>query len=132
MFDVFGDEIVLDEMKRCALCGILKHDSLFHRANGATYARYECAECKNDANRLRAKMRKVNKPPGKDYTCPICLGTEEVVKGRGGKNNAPWCCDHDHETKLFRGYLCHSCNRALGSFKDNVENMKRAIEWLEK
>lgn len=132
MFDVFGETICDDEMKTCAMCGLLKHDSLFPRANGATYARHQCLDCTSKLNTVRTKLRKENKPPSEGYICPICLGNEEQSKRKGGKGSGTWCCDHDHKTHKFRGYLCHSCNRALGGFKDDVEIMKRAIEWLEK
>lgn len=40
--------------------------------------------------------------------------------------------DHCHNTGKIRGWLCDNCNRALGLFKDNVEVMKTAIEYLER
>lgn len=39
--------------------------------------------------------------------------------------------DHDHDTGKIRGLLCMKCNKGLGSFEDNVENMKIAIEYLK-
>ena len=39
--------------------------------------------------------------------------------------------DHDHTTGKVRGILCNSCNRALGYFKDNTENLKQATLYLE-
>lgn len=29
--------------------------------------------------------------------------------------------DHSHETGRIRGLLCHSCNKALGNAKDNLD-----------
>lgn len=48
--------------------------------------------------------------------------------------------DHDHSCcegryscgKCVRGILCGHCNRGLGFFKDNVEFLKDAVEYLEK
>lgn len=31
----------------------------------------------------------------------------------------------------FKGLLCNTCNRALGLFKDNKENLINAIKYLE-
>jgi hypothetical protein len=40
--------------------------------------------------------------------------------------------DHDHKTDKARGVLCDLCNKGLGQFKDSVENLKAAIEYLER
>jgi len=39
--------------------------------------------------------------------------------------------DHNHTSGKIRGLLCHHCNIALGSFKDNPEILKNAIRYLE-
>ena len=38
--------------------------------------------------------------------------------------------DHCHKTKEVRGLLCHSCNVGLGLFKDDVDLMDKAKEYL--
>lgn len=40
--------------------------------------------------------------------------------------------DHCHVNKNVRGLLCSSCNTGLGNFKDNVESLYAAIEYLNK
>lgn len=55
--------------------------------------------------------------------CAICSATEP------GSNNG-WCVDHDHETGVARGVLCHSCNVGLGFFRDSAVNLRRAAEYL--
>ena len=42
----------------------------------------------------------------------------------------PPSVDHDHETGKVRGLLCQSCNSGLANFKDNIESLKFAIEYL--
>lgn len=40
--------------------------------------------------------------------------------------------DHDHETNRVRGLLCSTCNTGLGKLGDNVENLRKAIVYLER
>lgn len=39
--------------------------------------------------------------------------------------------DHCHASGRFRGFLCRSCNLALGLFLDSVESLKTAVAYLE-
>lgn len=59
--------------------------------------------------------------------CKICL---EKFKSTD-RYNSP-CVDHCHDTGKVRGLLCHSCNKALGGFKDNIELLENAILYLKK
>lgn len=58
-----------------------------------------------------------------DNKCAIC----------GNVNNLQrlMCVDHDHVTGKIRGLLCNRCNLGLGSFTDDVELLKKAINYLE-
>lgn len=40
--------------------------------------------------------------------------------------------DHDHISGQVRGLLCRNCNVAIGLFHEDVECLRRAIEYLEK
>lgn len=40
--------------------------------------------------------------------------------------------DHCHNTKKIRGLLCNNCNRGLGHFKDDIEKLFKAIDYLRK
>lgn len=39
--------------------------------------------------------------------------------------------DHCHDTKVIRGLLCQNCNTGLGKFKDNIEYLEKAIQYLK-
>lgn len=40
--------------------------------------------------------------------------------------------DHDHITGANRGLLCKKCNTGLGEFKDNIQWLLNAVEYLKK
>lgn len=40
--------------------------------------------------------------------------------------------DHCHSTGKVRGMLCSACNTGLGLFRDNQDNLVRAIEYLKR
>ena len=57
--------------------------------------------------------------------CWICgIHQQELVK--------PLFVDHCHTTNKVRGLLCQVCNTLLGNAKDNIDILKRAIEYLKK
>jgi len=49
--------------------------------------------------------------------CAICGGEAQAI-------------DHCHETKKVRAMLCHSCNRGLGCFKDSIDLLESALDYL--
>jgi len=40
--------------------------------------------------------------------------------------------DHCHTTKIIRGLLCHRCNLALGLVKNDIDILKKMINYLLK
>lgn len=40
--------------------------------------------------------------------------------------------DHCHSSNNIRGLLCDNCNNGLGRFKDNIEFLTRAIDYLKR
>lgn len=39
--------------------------------------------------------------------------------------------DHCHRTGKIRSFLCGNCNRGIGSFKDNIYILEKAIQYLK-
>ncbi len=63
--------------------------------------------------------------------CAICKRSLSLVsQGRKFNSGGMACVDHCHSTGRVRGLLCAECNKALGGFKDNVQNLQNAIEYL--
>jgi hypothetical protein len=69
----------------------------------------------------------------KQDKCDICGETENS----GSRNNKhlgklyALVMDHNHKNGKFRGMLCNHCNRGLGNFKDNIQNLEKAILYLK-
>lgn len=57
-----------------------------------------------------------------NFLCKIC----EKPLSEGRETHI----DHCHTTNKFRGILCHACNVGLGHFKDDIEILQKAIEYL--
>jgi hypothetical protein len=105
-------------------------NSKFSPSSGGKYLRPECKSCAKKLSKERAELKKIYGNPPTDYICPICLKNKDELLGTGG-NAGVWVIDHDHNTNKFRGFLCHNCNRGIGVFKDNINTMQRAINYLD-
>lgn len=120
-------------MKICSQCGEEKDYTHYNKeprnSDGYTGS---CKECRN-SNRRGKRQLEGKKHRAKQYglsveqyeayfleaSCGICGIKDDLV------------LDHNHETGEVRGVLCGKCNRGLGLFNDNIEDLKGAIEWLE-
>jgi DNA repair photolyase len=56
--------------------------------------------------------------------CAIC-GADSP-----GRSSPYFHVDHCHATNVVRGLLCNGCNLGLGHFKDNVQRLAAAINYL--
>ncbi len=138
---------------RCSKCDTRQPDDNFHRAIKNTKRRGRHFYCKDCISKLNKSYRASN--PEKfaerdqsydnnqrrfnrygitkwDYEdlleiqgnlCAICLNplTDETHPH----------IDHDHNTNKVRGILCRDCNLGLGRFKDNIDFLQRAIDYLK-
>lgn len=64
-----------------------------------------------------------------DGKCAICGKTEVTVR-RG--TTMRLSLDHCHATGKVRGLLCNRCNRSIGLMEDNVDLLRKAIDYLER
>ena len=65
-----------------------------------------------------------------NYLCAIC-NKPQVPNKRHNNEITPLAVDHCHKTNKIRKLLCSNCNGALGLFKDNVEVMQKAIQYIK-
>ena len=91
-------------------------------ATKAAFQRHKSARAHGITGKIFNEMLKAQ-----SGVCAICERPETVT--RKGKL-WPLSIDHDHKTGKIRGLLCCNCNQALGKFKDNPDNLKRALEYL--
>lgn len=60
--------------------------------------------------------------------CRICGEREIVMLNDKTKKLSR---DHNHYTGKVRGFLCNTCNNLLGFAKDNIDVLKKAVQYLE-
>jgi hypothetical protein len=65
-----------------------------------------------------------------NYCCALC-GKDVADNIRNGIPVA-LSVDHCHKSNNIRDLLCHQCNSGLGHFKDNIEILQKAIDYLRK
>ncbi|CAD7772511.1 Recombination endonuclease VII [Candidatus Methanoperedenaceae archaeon GB50] len=123
------------KMKICNICHILKEDMKDFEINqtdakGRKTTRPSCRECRKMIDGVAMKSSEKKRldamAPKGIFTCPICQKTTIV------EVTANLVKDHDHLTGKGREWICDSCNTGLGRFKDDINLLKRAINYLKK
>tara|TARA_A100001035_G_scaffold74190_2_gene56871 strand:+ start:2425 stop:2853 length:429 start_codon:yes stop_codon:yes gene_type:complete len=133
-FDLF-EELPTDvgeDGKTCIKCNTyLPHESFEWFSGANTWRRPECKRCRGESRRVIDALKKCTPPPSKDHTCPICEKNLKEISLNKSKHMSSFVMDHDHEKKMFRGWLCHNCNSALGMLRDNPDVIMRAYKYLK-
>lgn len=121
--------------KICNVCHKLKKTKDFAKnqnaINNRSVRRPSCKTCrvkmegKNVSREDRIKWAK-EKPTNEPFVCPVCK--KRTIAGVTSKV----VLEHNHITGKVGGWICDSCNTGLGRFKDDVELLKSAIEFLKK
>ena len=127
-------------MKQCTKCDIEKSLSEFHKHNYRKDGYNSvCKICRisNEKQRYnsdpeRFKYEKLKRKYGltkaehksmianQNKACAICQVVMKKV-----------CVDHNHISGNVRGLLCNECNRALGYFKDSLQVLQNAVDYLK-
>lgn len=121
--------------KICNVCHKLKKTTEFAKnqnaKNNRPVRRPSCKDC-------RIKMEGVGvsnqdkliwikkKPTDEPFECPVCK--KKTIANVTSK----LVLEHNHHTGKVGGWICDSCNTGLGRFKDDIELLKNAIEFLKK
>lgn len=133
-------------LRTCRKCGKKATSvdglDLFVKSSSSAFGRFNlCKEChtSSDSNRyhnnsLEKRVKKFgisvdeyNSMIAKqNNSCAICKKHKDVFEGRG-KN---FHIDHCHTSGKVRGLLCSHCNTGLGQFKDNIQSLENAIQYL--
>jgi hypothetical protein len=118
--------------KKCKDCQEvlpLSDFSEYTKDNRRWYASY-CKSCV----RVRSRSSDLKKRYGltvdefeemlkqQDYKCGIC--SDDLTSGRFTH------VDHCHSSGKVRKLLCPRCNTGIGKFKDDVELLRKAIDYL--
>lgn len=116
-------------MKRCKICKKekrIEEDFPKFSVKEGKGTKNTCKECSSKLNKTRGKLRKekevinlLNELKG----CPIC-------RREKGELMKKLVLDHNHESGRFRGWICQDCNLGLGKFDENIDSLKRAIDYL--
>lgn len=145
---LFYDEENL--LKECPECHEIKHVSAFNRHKGRKLdAAYHCKECKRAIDKryretapekiqntklkrlygiTKAEYDQILQEQG--FKCAICESNESGSNWGDGKLHV----DHVNleKNKIVRGLLCSNCNTGLGKFRDQINLLEKAIEYLKK
>jgi len=88
---------------------------------------------RNPGHALKYKLKKRYRMSIDDYNLKLKNQNNKcfICKTEKCKTFKRLSVDHCHITGKVRGLLCNSCNSGIGYFRDNIENLKRATEYLK-
>lgn len=127
-----GDEF---SKKICNVCHKLKRTIEFAKnqnaKNNRSVRRPSCKDCRMKMEGIgvskKDKLKWLKKKPtNESFECPVCK--KRTIAGVTSKV----VLEHDHRTGKVGGWICDSCNTGLGRFKDDIELLKSAIEFIKK
>ncbi len=117
-------------MKKCTKCGIEKPLSEYYKnSSQKSGLQSKCKPC-HEKSKIKSKLSvygltidDFNQILAKQNNCcAICEIEFTSTRFRH--------VDHCHKTNKVRGILCHSCNTSLVHFKDSIQALTKAIEYI--
>jgi len=122
-------KVVCEEGLECNNCGVVQPVQNFQHMLAGEIKR-KCRSCAREQSKLIKHLKTIHAYPDTNYTCPICDRSIHEVGRKGQKMLQSWVLDHCHTTETFRGWVCFNCNTGLGAFKDDVNKVGKAHEYL--
>jgi hypothetical protein len=122
-------DILVPDFKTCPGCKIRRTGLEFNRNFGNKDGLNDyCKMCASIRNRRR--LYGVS-PEWINATTKAQGGACAICKWIPGPQDRDLYLDHDHVTGKPRGFLCFSCNNALGYFNDNYLTIEHAVKYLD-
>lgn len=134
-------------MKQCIKCKTVKLTTDFYKQSKRKDGLHPyCKDCNREATKIASKKYRQNPDNERNnklkhrYGITLADKKQMIVDQNG-------CCaicnkelsgdkyvhlDHSHSSGSVRGVLCQPCNIGLGGFKDSIEALENAIEYLKK
>ena len=143
-----NSQILSPTEKKCGVCNTTKPVTSFSSTKktpqGKYYLRWRCKDCDRAAAKDRYNQNReavIDRANKRNYLKSYGLTIEEVDAMIKAQNNKCKICnktsnrklhvDHCHTTGKIRGMLCHNCNTALGLFKEDINIMAKAMDYLQ-
>lgn len=105
----------------CANCGNVKlilYQKKYHMCENSSTV-VKVSEPRRKLGVTSKQSREFDIQIKKQGVCKICSKRKKLL------------LDHNHKTRVIRGFICLKCNLGLGYFNDDVEILKSAIEYLK-
>jgi|APSaa5957512535_1039671.scaffolds.fasta_scaffold03125_18 hypothetical protein len=126
------------EIKKCTQCKKEKHITEFNlkgdKKKCKTGRRSYCKVCSKAywlAHKFNITLKDYDKMlSNQNNKCGICQTSFNSIDKRTGNQRA-FAVDHDHKSNEIRGLLCSKCNIGLGLLGDTLEDLHKAVKYLE-
>ena len=117
-----GDEVDEDiPHHHCRTCRELLPVTYYQvREDRSNYRAKDCKKCTSKEAAVKNIIRK-HAPP-RPSRCDCCKKDME---------HHEFYLDHCHDEKIFRGWLCNTCNSGIGILGDTLESLETAINYLK-
>jgi hypothetical protein len=110
--------------RECPTCKETKPFSEYYATPAGNYngSHKNCKVCYIKNQIVIYWLKKENPYPHKNPICECC-GIES--------HSDVLCLDHCHIEKVFRGWLCRSCNTGIGSLGDDIKGLENVLTYLK-